>query len=98
MAINQKYEQEYNNHPEWSHPPGMNKFCEGRVIFCPEVTLSEFVVQCRSNRCTPILKLANQPVSDKSTWQTYRNDEFGFEVKHPHWGEVGTVAFDSPFA
>src|SRR3989344_1329970 len=35
--------------------------------------------------------------ADTSTWQTYRNDEFGFEFTHPSWGET-TGAFGPYFS
>jgi len=33
---------------------------------------------------------------DTSNWQTYRNEEFGFEFKYPHKWETEPVTFESP--
>jgi len=47
------------------------------------------VLKCQENRCVGVWNQDN-PVIDTSTWQTYRNDEFGFEVRYPKgWVMVG---------
>ncbi|PJE51607.1 MAG: hypothetical protein COV29_00400 [Candidatus Yanofskybacteria bacterium CG10_big_fil_rev_8_21_14_0_10_36_16] len=37
----------------------------------------------------------NQPNTDTASWQTYRNEEFGFEVKYPEDWEIDVSDFES---
>ena len=50
--------------------------------------------RCVNNRC--VLSAEKGPFSDTSNWQTYRNDEFGFEVKYPEgWKTLWSLGMGS---
>jgi len=80
-AINKNYEEAYSNNPETIKDPD---FCA--VIECGDADLNSYTAQCVNNKCVPIRK--ETKTLDTSTWQTYRNDEFGFELQYPSGGKV----------
>lgn len=52
-----------------------------------KVTSENFISICESSAYY-IRRLKKESDVDTSTWQTYRNDEFGFEVRYPTFYEV----------
>ncbi len=81
-AINKKYKEEYMRHPEWQRPSEKRlKFCE-RVLCAPPELFD--AAKCVNNRCLPVMSKGNSDEKiDTSAWQTYRNEEFGFEFRYP---------------
>lgn len=77
-AINKTYKDEYMRHPEWQSPS------EERLDFCSRVFCvpPQFfdTATCVDNKCLPV---RSSEEDDTTNWQTYRNDELGFDLKYP---------------
>jgi len=77
-AINKKYENEYLHNPDLQKPENSPKSC--LPIVCDYPDLDAYAAQCINKKCTAVLEPQENSTEG---WQTYRNDEFGFEVKYP---------------
>ena len=78
-AINEKYEQDYLESPEWQEPPQERRdLCA--LIECDDTARDLNYAKCENGQCQLVSEL---PSVDTSTWQTYRNEGYGFEVRYP---------------
>lgn len=106
LAVNKEKETEWKekNAKETERAKRDQGTC--KPTFQEYIEIKNFKASCQQSRCKTVFvgKLQEQNI-DTSNWQTYRNDEFGFEVKYPsNWDkedgylEPHEVAFsDSEF-